>query len=715
MTRRTVVPIVAAVGVAWLMQSVVSPSASLPYVWPWSLVSALGWGVVAIVGAVGWWRGARMGPLLDGGLWLLAGASVLSSALSGAPGVSSPAAWSGAALCLAPYAWLWLGVTIGRDAVRRSVAVAAGVIVVTSLVAWWPQVASRAGTGAGWREALSLRNDQPFGHSTCTAAFALLAISAVAAAGIAASAGGRLLAVLVGAAGLAVLIGSGSRAGLLAAAVGALAAGAVALPLFRAMSRRLRWGIVVGVALLLALGVAANPRLRARVLEGRWTPDAQESNAQREAMAQAAVLLGRERPWLGWGPGMVPHVFPSVRARVGGTVDNVLQVHQSPLQAWVTLGGLGVAGALLVFFGACARAFAAARSAAPRAETAALTGGLAAGATFFLFDHSLDVPAIGLLATGLLALLGEGRAGGNDRSLRWGPPLLVGAGLLALTLPHVIRDQVARRHHAASLDAVAAGDPARFLTEIRAASQALPDAPYLLHVEAGYLATGLPFAARAPRSAIAPPAGGPARAEQLLQASLRTNPFLEYAEYNLGWLRLPKSPGDAERHFAAAARLAPHRVGVYLGLGLARAAQGNAAGAITAFAVERINAPVEAFSPLFRDPTFAALTPDIDARARLLLAEGKAGGRLAAGAVAAVIEVWSSLAPAEVAFGAAYHRVRPGYGLLMGFPAGRPPADVFPLHPVVLPEPARSRLPVAGWVRGDALLEWAGIPREATR
>lgn len=98
MTRRTVIPIVAVVGIAWLVQSVVSPSASLPYVWPWSLVSAYGWGVVAIVGALGWWRGARMGPLLDGGLWLVAAGSVISAALSDAPGVSGPAAWSGAAL-----------------------------------------------------------------------------------------------------------------------------------------------------------------------------------------------------------------------------------------------------------------------------------------------------------------------------------------------------------------------------------------------------------------------------------------------------------------------------------------------------------------------------------------------------------------------------------------------------------------------------------------
>jgi hypothetical protein len=108
------------------------------------------------------------------------------------------------------------------------------------------------------------------------------------------------------------------------------------------------------------------------------------------------------------------------------------------------------------------------------------------------------------------------------------------------------------------------------------------------------------------------------------------------------------------------------------------------------------------------------LTPEINARARTLLAEGKADGRLPADAVVAVLDVWTSLPPTDVAFGAAYHRVRPGYGLLMGFPEGPPPADVVPMYPVLLPEPARSRLPAAGWVPGETLLEWARIPREAT-
>ena len=84
------------------------------------------------------------------------------------------------------------------------------------------------------------------------------------------------------------------------------------------------------------------------------------------------------------------------------------------------------------------------------------------------------------------------------------------------------------------------------------------------------------------------------------------------------------------------------------------------------------------------------------------------------GVAEAVREVWTSLAPSDVTFGAPYLRVRPGYGLLMGFPEGRPPADVAPLYPVVLPESARARLPSPGWGSGRALLGWAGVATEAS-
>jgi hypothetical protein len=714
--RRVGFATLALVGLAWLALSMVSPSASIPQVWPWSGLAAVGWGAVAVAGMYGWGRGARLGATVEWGLWLLAGAAIASAASSDAPGVSAPAAWGAVALCLAPFAWRWLASELGRERVLHGLALAAGIVLLASVLAWWPQVSARAADGAGWREALNLRNDQPFGHSTYTAAFAVMALGIIAAAAVTASGGGRGLAVLGGLAALAAVVGSGSRAGILAAAVGGGVAALVALPLVRSLAPWQRAALLVLALALLGLGIAANPRLRTRVMEGRWTAEARESNAQRSAMAHGALLLGAERPFLGWGPGMVPHVFPSVRARVGGTVDNVLQVHHSPLQAWATLGAAGIVATLLLLVGSAARALRALRSERPRLETASLAGGLAAGATFGLFDHSIDVPAIGLLATALLALLGDAPPPPRRPALRIAPPALLGAGLLLFLLPGVARDQTAHRHHAAAVEAAAAGDAPRFLAEIQAAAAAVPDAPYLRHLEAGYLATGQPIPAAPSRAGagVAPPEGGPARAAQLLRDSLAVNPFLEYAEYNLGWLRLADDAAMAERHFAAAARLAPHRVGVYLGLGLARAAQGDAAGAITAFAVERINAPVEAFSPLFREPTFAALEPEVAARARALLGPSHAGETLDAATAEAVREVWTSLAPSDVTFGAPYLRVRPGYGLLMGFPEGRPPADVAPLYPVVLPESARARLPSPGWVSGRALLGWAGVATEAS-
>jgi hypothetical protein len=669
--------------------------------------------VLIVAGGFAWWQGERMGTTLDAGLWLLAVAATGSAALSAAPGISAPVAWSTAALCLAPFAWRGAMAKIGRPRLLQGLALAAGLILSMGLSVWLMKVTDRVGAGMAWSEALNLRNDQPFGHSTYTAAFAVMAIGVIAAAGVRATRVGRLAAILGGGVGLAVLLSSGSRAGLLALAVGAVAGASVALPRLRSLPRWQRGALVGSALAILLLGVAANPRLRTRVLEGRWTSEARESNAQRTAMAHGALLLGAEKPGLGWGPGMVPHVFPSVRARVGGTVDNVLQVHHSPLQAWVTLGAAGVVATLLLLIGSVVQALQALRSEPPTLEIAALIGGAAAGATFCLFDHSIDVPAIGLLATGLVALIGPAAAAKPKTFARAAPPILLGAALLVLTVPRVIDEQRARRHHDAALDAIGRNDPVRFLAEIRAAARTLPDAPYLRHLEAGYLATGQPFTtASSPtgiRTSLPPPSGGPVEAARILEETLTVNPFLEYAHYNLGWLRLADDASDAERHFAASARLAPHRVGVYLGLGLARAAQGNTAGAMTALAVERVNSPADAFSPLFREAAFAALNPEIDARARALLATGAAAGQLPTEAAASVRDVWTSLPPSAVGFGAPYHRVRPGYGLLMGFPEGRPPADVAPLYPVVVPETVRSRLPVPGWVRGHVLLAWAGI------
>jgi tetratricopeptide (TPR) repeat protein len=304
-----------------------------------------------------------------------------------------------------------------------------------------------------------------------------------------------------------------------------------------------------------------------------------------------------------------------------------------------------------------------------------------------------------LLAAAILAEVGArpgtcGSAGGR---------MIAGLLILALfsVMPATLAELRSRASYDEALDALGRRDGAAFLAALERCGELVPDHPYPAHLRAGFLATGQPLGAAM---------SGPARDEaaDLLAASVARNPYLEYAWYNLGWLRLPGDPADAERCFAAAAGLAPHRLGVHLGLGLARAARGDAAGAVAAFAAERVNAPEQAFAPLLRGPGLADVAAEVERAAEAFLSSEAGAGRLPAEGVATVLRFWRETPADAVREGPAVFRVRPGYGVLMGFPEGRPPADVQPLSVPVLPA-AAPRLPRPGWVPGTALLRLARV------
>lgn len=705
-------------GVACVLLSVLPPSSSRLLMWPWSLLTVAFWALAALAGLVALLGRSRLPSGLERGLVLLALASAASAYLSPFRGVSIPAAWVAVGACLLPFALLpWFGPD-RRETTVTWIGWSVLAVLAASIGGWiLLQVMPARQRGATWLQALGERNDQPFGHANYGAAFALFAFAWMMAclAPWLASRWGRIEAgaasedeapslrgewALGALLALVVLLTSGSRAGIGALALGVGAGLAVAWRHGRARTLRAwRGAIVVAVALLL-LGVLSNGRLRGLVLEGRWNASASESNQQRLAMTQGALQLGAARPALGWGPGAVPHIFPSVREHLPGTADNVLQVHNSVLQAWATLGALGAVGAVLVALGGGALVRGQ-RSLSLRPadgfERAALVGGLVSGAAFSCFDHAFDLPAIAGLAGATLAALAspapaEDRPGGNR-----GAAVLAGVALLAL-VPGVWREQQARHQHSLALDAAGARDADGYRHHLAAASALLPAATYLDHLLAGQLATGEPFG-----GPVTP--AGLARAADLLVGTLNRNPSLEYAHYNLGWLRLDGRPAEAERHFAAAARLAPHRIGVHLGLGLARAAQGDTPSAVRAFAAERVNAPDQAFASLFRDPSLAALAREVEGAATAFLREARQAGTLPAPAVDAVLAAWAGVTPEQVQESVPFRRVRPGYGLLMGFPEGRPPADVNPMTVLRLPPAIARTLPSPGWVPGRRLLE----------
>lgn len=702
-----------------VLLSVIPPSTSRLLVWPWSTVTVAFWGLIGVAGVVALLGRSRLPARIEQGLLMLAGVAVLSAYSSPFRDLSLPAAWVTVGACLLPIACLpWISGP-GRAAVMRWIGWAVLAILAASLGHWIvSQVAPLLQRGASLVQALAERNEQPFGHANYNAAFALLALgwmSACLAPWLAARLeigatlekspfdlpppelrGEWVLGLVLA---LVMLLTSGSRAGIGALALGLTVGLALARRHVRPLSRRTRIAVLAVVLGALVIGILSNGRLRTLVLEGRWNASASESNQQRLGMTQGALRLGTARPVLGWGPGTVPQIFPSVRSELAGNVDNVLQVHSSALQSWATLGGAGVLGAGLLGIGALGLGWSLRRrdgSAVEGLERAALAGGLASYAAYSFFDHSLDIPALaGLAGVTLAGLVPPDSAGAPPRTRTLAAFALI-AGLVLV--PGVLHEQQARRLHALALDAADRRDAPGYLQRLAEGSARMPGATYLDHLRAGVLATGEPFG-------VTSTAAERTAAIELLIGTLNRNPSLEYAHYNLGWLLLDSRPAEAERHFATAARLAPHRVGMHLGLALARASLGNAQGAVGAFAAERVNAPEQAFAVLFRDASVGGLASDVEAAAVAFLQQALQRHSLPAPEVEAVLSAWKNVRPEQVRESDPFRRVRPGYGLLMGFPEGRPPSDVNPMTRLLLPPEVARTLPKPGWVPAPLLLE----------
>ncbi len=594
------------------------PSSTRQFTWPWVLVLTAVWlaPIVAFFGTREAWR--LPGRLLTAGLVLLAGATLASALVSPFDRLSLPRVWptlGGVAL----FFWLhhWLADSASRA--RRVALGLAGIgtlLAVCSLLLWRWQSA-----GIPW----SVRNAIPFGHSNYTAGAVLLVLPWLALAGWQAAGLRRFAWILAALTGLAVLLTTSSRAGVLA--LGMVMAGGVVFALVRApWPPRRKLALGLAAVALLGLTVLANPRLRELVLGGGWSDIARESNTQRSAMLQAGVLLGAERPLLGWGPGAVPLTYPKVRARLDGGVDNVLQLHSTPVQVWATLGAVGLAALGLLALATAQRLRAVRRAPGPVPLTAAAA--LLAYGLFALTDHQLDLPALNTLLVLNLALLftapnpaaspGQsnllGYFGGSAlRGVFGGLAVL----LLAIPLWRTGQDLYARHAYEQALTALVDGQIPAALKKLETAAQRAPHDPYYRHQLAGRL-----LALRESES-------DPARRDELaataaehLRLSLAAGCFEEYAHLNLAWLALEAGSAQlAHRHFRSALALAPHRGGAYFGLGLALRENGELHAAIRAFALEWVNDPVVATHPIWTHPDFGHYRPAIAREARAMLEE----------------------------------------------------------------------------------------------
>jgi O-antigen ligase len=605
---------VAALGAVGL--TLAHPSSTRQFTWPWMILLTLVWltPVIAFLGSREPWRCSSR-PLAAG-LLLLVIATLTAALLSPFPQLSLLRVWptvGGVALFFWLHHWLANSDPHARRLAPGLAAFGAALAVI-SLIGWRWHSASLP-----W----SVRNDIPFGHSNYAAGAMLLVLPWLALAGWQSTGLRRLAWALAGLAALAVLLTTSSRAGALAfIAMVSMGAG---FALWRASwPLRGKLTLVLVAALLLGLTVLTNPRLRGLAAGGGWSDVARESNTQRSAMLQAGALLGSERPLLGWGPGTVPLAYPLVRARLDGGVDNVLQLHNTPMQLWATLGTAGFIALGLLVLATLQRLKTVARTPAPLPLTAAAA--LLAYGLFALTDHQLDLPALNALLVLNLALLWHDQSppispsrGDPTGRFAFGRRMLAGALLALLIIPLWLtgRDLHARHAHDQALAALADDRPADGLKKLEAAAQRATYDPYYRHLLADrLLGQRHPTADASAREPL-----GAAAAEQL-RLSLATGVFGEYAHLNLAWLALEAgSPLLAGRHFPVALALAPHRGGAYFGLGLALRETGQLAAAVRAFALEWINDPVAATDPIWQHPDFAPYRPAISREAGAILDE----------------------------------------------------------------------------------------------
>ncbi|MEX2044411.1 MAG: O-antigen ligase family protein [Opitutus sp.] len=585
------------------------PSATRIHTWPWALLAAIYWMAPVVLAITATFSGVRSGwpnRALPIGLGLLVAAAVGSAMVSPFPAASLARIWptlGGAALY-----WLLHRQLSEPNRADRTIRLARGMSVIGAAVIL---VSASGWSGGDWPLPWGARNTVPFGHSIYTAGFTVLALPWLACAAWRGRGAVRMAWGAIFAVALIVLSSTGSRGG-------ALAFGAAATAIAGLIMLRTRWPTgrkaAIAVALVVVAGAAilADPRLRTLVMERSWSDAAGESNRQRSAMLAAGMKLGLERPWLGWGPGTVPLAYPRVRARLDGGVDNVLELHNTPLQIWATLGlAGGVAVALLLVGTLHAAGRRLLGTGASHVESLAAAASLGGYAIFALTDHQWDLPIISAFAAASLAILSHSSTEQSNprHSAVRRRALIVGlsSGLAVLAIP-LLRDLHARRVYEVALQAWEEGRVSDWIDGLDRAASLAPGDPWYQHQAAGALMeirNAEPEPTRRAELTLA--------VIKRLEISLRTGVHQEFARFNLGWLNLDiGQPDAAAAHFVATAQLVPDKGGVYFGLGLALHAAGRRDYAIRAFALEWVNDPLSMSSPAWEIPDLATLRSAVE-------------------------------------------------------------------------------------------------------
>lgn len=485
---------------------------------------------------------------------------------------------------------------------------------VSSLLLWSIDLKSfvpEDGASSAIIHRLSLRNPHPLGHWNYTGGYALLVGPWLATLGWKERGAWRIFWIGAFICALLVLLSAGSRAATLGGAASLLSALVIATFSGGLSQRRATYLIIMAVLGAVAL-VGANPRLREMVLHPNTASEPNEGDVQRIGMLQGGWLLGKEKPWLGYGPGMTPFVYPEVRSQLVGGVETSFQLHNGALQIWVDHGVLGVLAVAILM--TCLLIGAIRWLRTPTASTAAARPfalasvySLCGYIPVFLTDYQFNVPQIvAIIALHAGVLLGAPRAtvssGHNDRT-HWskvcGAAILAGtAGLLFVLVPEWRAKQAFWSAYWTTSEA----DKKAILAHLHDAVAAAPSNPFYRTM------LGLQMAEEATAPANTQSAAALQQmAKQELLRSLKIDPVQEPVHAGLGWLALEENPPEAESHFRQALHYIPDRDTLHFGIALCRLKQNDESGAVENLALECLVYPSFYASPLWLQPPFLQL------------------------------------------------------------------------------------------------------------
>ncbi len=491
---------------------------------------------------------------------------------------------------------------------------------------------------------LQSRNWAPMGHQNYVAGFLMLVLPIFVSLAIAQKGIWRSLWLMAIGLGLIDLYTTSSRGGFLG--LGAIVLYGIILALFRKGGNR--WLVILGGCgslSIFGLLITANNRLRSLVLGliSSLTNPAQGSGELmfRAIAADVGWRIGLEHWLFGAGAGSAVMLYQQYRPQWAGREAELLfQLHSTPVHLWAELGIGSVITFLFLFVAIVSLFIRLHRSASwqanpqDRAIAYGLFGSLLGYGMLAITDYQLDVPAIsgslvivlaslayvGQIHTGELITLGYYRQPRLwfsiiitvyfGAAIAWLIPVNTAWQSSSVAFIHLsqARSDLTAAKQEYLPEAIASID--KFQDRLKLANQLAPWEPYYPYQLGWNLADLAISYPNLPQSQAWSKDG-----LTWIKTAIAKNPNNEAGYNAAAWLSLqqntPSSAQEAEAYFRRGLELVPLKRSLDFGLGVSLLRQGKTKEAIAAMTTEVVNDPSFITSPIWTDPNFQQLYPQV--------------------------------------------------------------------------------------------------------